>query len=240
MLTTPRRNEDVATDTLYSRTPAIDDGSTAAQFYVGRASHFRSVMPLGSSDKQMARTLMDEIRKYGAMNRLVSDNARAQISARVKEILRTFCIDDWQSEPYKGNQNFAERAWKDSKTRTNNLLNMSGAPPELWLQALMYVCYIQNHTAVPSLGNRTPTEWLLGYTPDSRHHRTTTVSVLGTSILRQVRRQVPSRYYGSSREIRGNHRKCGQRDDIQDPYCRRKDNSSVSGEVSSIQRGLHQ
>jgi hypothetical protein len=33
MLTTPRRNEDVATDTLYSRTPAIDDGSTAAQFF---------------------------------------------------------------------------------------------------------------------------------------------------------------------------------------------------------------
>ena len=65
-------------------------------------------MPLGSSDKQMARTLMDEIRKYGAMNHLVSDNARAQILARVKEILRAFCIDDWQSEPYKGNQNFAE------------------------------------------------------------------------------------------------------------------------------------
>ena len=107
--------------------------SMAAQFYVGRTSHFRSVMPLGSSDKQMVRTLMDEIRKYGSMNRLVSDNARAQISARVKEILCTFCIADGQSEPYKGIQNFAERAWKDSKTRTNNLLNMSGAPPELWL-----------------------------------------------------------------------------------------------------------
>src|SRR5512137_399541 len=43
---------------------------------------------------------------------------------------------------------------------------MSGAPPELWLQALMYMCYSQNHTAILSLGNRTPTEWLLGYTPD--------------------------------------------------------------------------
>ena len=166
MLTAPRRNEDVATDTLYSRTPAIDDGSTAAQFFIGRTSNFRSIVPLGSSDKQMAKALMDEIRKYGAMDRLISDNAKAQISERVKEILRTFCIKDWQSEPYKGNQNYAERGWKDTKTRTNNLLNMSGAPPELWLQALAYVCTIQNHSAVTSLNNRTPIEWLLGYTPD--------------------------------------------------------------------------
>ena len=36
MLTTPRRHEDVATDTLYSSTPAIDDGSTAAQFALYR------------------------------------------------------------------------------------------------------------------------------------------------------------------------------------------------------------
>jgi Reverse transcriptase (RNA-dependent DNA polymerase) len=166
MLTTPRRNEDVATDTLYSRTPAIDDGSTAAQFFIGRQSQFRSAVPMGQSDKRFTQALMDEIRKYGAMDRIISDNAKAQVSARVKEILRTFCIKDWQSEPHKGNQNFAERGWKDTKTKTNNLLNSSGAPAELWLHALQYVCTIQNHTAVASLNHRTPIEWLLGYTPD--------------------------------------------------------------------------
>ena len=45
------------------------------------------------------------------------------------------------------------------------MLDMLGAPPELWLQALMYVCTIQNHMAVPSLNNRTLTEWLFGHTP---------------------------------------------------------------------------
>ena len=104
--------------------------------------------------------------KSMAMDWLISDNAKAQISDQVKEILHTFCIKDWQSEPYKGNQNFVERAWKDTKTHVNNLLNMSGAPPELWLQALYYICMIQIHTAFPSLNYRTPTEWLLGYTPD--------------------------------------------------------------------------
>ena len=32
----PRRNEPVATDTIFSDTPAINDGSTMAQFFVGR------------------------------------------------------------------------------------------------------------------------------------------------------------------------------------------------------------
>ena len=36
----------------------------------------------------------------------------------------------------------------------------------MWLLALDYVCFIQNHTAQASLGWRTPTEWLLGCAPD--------------------------------------------------------------------------
>jgi hypothetical protein len=166
VLSIPRRHKDVATDTLYSRTPAIDDGSTAAQFFIGRRSPFRSITPMGTSDKHFAYRLMDEIPKYGAMDRLISDNAKAQISSRVKDILRTFYIKDWQSEPYKGNQNFAERGWRDTKAKVNNLLNASGAPGNAWLLALGYICFVQNHTAVKSLGNRTPIEWLLGYTPD--------------------------------------------------------------------------
>ncbi|MCA1800264.1 MAG: hypothetical protein LC650_03130, partial [Actinobacteria bacterium] len=88
------------------------------------------------------------------------------LSARVKEVLRTFAIDDWQSEPYKGNQNFAERGWRDTKRKVNSLLNHSGAPPEAWMLALEYVCFVQNHTSHESLGKRTPIEWLLGHTPD--------------------------------------------------------------------------
>ena len=166
ILNVKRRHEDVATDTMYSDTPAYETGSTAAQFFVGRKSQYRSVRKLGSSDKDFVHTLEDEIRKYGAMDRLISDNAKAQISARVKEILRTYAIDDWQSEPYKGNQNFAERAWRDTKRKVNVLLNNSGAEDEAWFLALEFICFVQNHTAVDSLGGRTPIEWLLGITPD--------------------------------------------------------------------------
>ena len=162
----PRRNEDVATDSLWSNTPAIDDGSTAAQFFIGLISRYRSVHPLGTTDKQFIRALMEEIRKRGAMNTLISDQAKAQISARVLEILRTFVIDNWQSEADQQWQNYSERGYKNTKEWVNALLNISGAPPELWLLALYYVCFLQNHTAYKSLGWRTPTEWLLGYTPD--------------------------------------------------------------------------
>jgi hypothetical protein len=166
VLNIPRHNEDVATDTVYSNVPAIDDGSTAAQFFIGRQSHYRSILPMGHSDKHFAPALMDVIRQYGAMDRLISDNAKAQISERVKDILRTYCIKDWQSEPYKGNQNFAERGWKDTKTRFKNAMNANGVPPNVWLLLLTYICEIQNHTAIESLKWHTPTEWLLGYMPD--------------------------------------------------------------------------
>ena len=62
----PRRNEPVATDTVYGPVgfPAIDNGSTAAQFFIGRKSGFRSIRPSGKTDGQFTRTLMDEIRSY--------------------------------------------------------------------------------------------------------------------------------------------------------------------------------
>jgi hypothetical protein len=81
------------------------------------------------------------------MDKLASDNAKAEISARVKDVLRTLNIDDWQIEPYKGNQNFAERGWRDTKRKANSLLNLSGADPAAWMLALEYVCFVQNHTA---------------------------------------------------------------------------------------------
>jgi hypothetical protein len=87
--------------------------------------------------------------------------AKAQISDRVCDILRTFCIKDWQSEPYKGNQNFAEQGWKDTKTWFNHVMNTTGANPKTWLLALAYTCKIQNHLAIESLDWRTPTN---GYT----------------------------------------------------------------------------
>ena len=141
----------MATDTLYSDTPAVDDGSTAAQFFIGRKSHFRAVCPLGPSDKHFPEALLDHIWKYSAMEQLISDNAQAEVSAHVKETIWTLLIGDHQSEPHNKNQQFSKRGWKDTKTRVNNLLNFSSAPDKVWLLALAHICFIQNHTAYWSL-----------------------------------------------------------------------------------------
>ena len=160
-----RRNEAVATDTIYSDTPAVDDGSKIAQLYVGRETLVTDVYGI-KTEKQFVNTLEDNIRKRGAMDKLISDRAQVEISGRVLDILRSYVIDSWQSEPHYQHQNFAERRYSTVKPLVNLLLNLTGAPAYTWLLALIYVCFVLNHTAVGSLHWRTPIEKLTGSTPD--------------------------------------------------------------------------
>jgi hypothetical protein len=86
-----RRNEPVATDTVFSDTPAVDCGVTAAQRFVGRESLVADVDGL-KTDKELVNTLEDNIRESGAMDKLISDCAKAEMSNRVKDILRALYI----------------------------------------------------------------------------------------------------------------------------------------------------
>jgi hypothetical protein len=79
------RDEPVATDTIYSDTPAIDCGITSAQLFVGTKTHTADVYPI-KSDKQFVNTLLD-ITQRGAPTRLISDRAQVEISEHVKQVL---------------------------------------------------------------------------------------------------------------------------------------------------------
>ena len=164
-LNVSRRNEALATDTVYSDVPDIEHGHVAAQFFVGLESLVSDVYGV-KTDKQFLQTLQDVVRRRGAPNKLVSDSAKAEISQAVKDYLRWLVIDDWQSEPHRQHQNPAERRYQDIKRLTNRLLDRTGAPPECWLLALSYASFVYNHTAVKSLNWRTPIEMLTGTTPD--------------------------------------------------------------------------
>ena len=83
----PRRSEEVATDTIFSDTPAFDSGVTMAQSFVGIRTLVTDVYPL-KSQKQFANTLEDNIRFMGAMTKLISDYANIETSNKVKNILR--------------------------------------------------------------------------------------------------------------------------------------------------------
>ena len=62
-----RRDESVATDTVYSDTPAVDDGATCAQVFFGTKSLLADCYGM-KTDKEFVNTLEDNIRKRGAMS----------------------------------------------------------------------------------------------------------------------------------------------------------------------------
>jgi hypothetical protein len=48
----------------------------------------------------------------------------------------------------------------------NTIMDRTGLPPQTWVLALMYVCFVLNFTASASLNWSTPMEVLTGSTPD--------------------------------------------------------------------------
>ena len=161
----PRRSEAVATDTIFSDTPAVDDGSTMAQFFCGRDTLVCDAYGIKST-KQFINTLSDNIRKRGAMDTLISDGGKYEISKRVTDLLRSLLIQDYQSEPYHQHQNKAENRFGLAKHYTNTVMNTSGCPACCWLLCLQYICVVLNHLASPTLQGICPVQALEGTTPD--------------------------------------------------------------------------
>jgi hypothetical protein len=137
-------------DMVFSDVPAIDDGSTCAQLYVGTKSTVTDVYGM-KSEKQLVNTLEDNIHNRGAMKQLISDSAQPELSKRILDILRTLCIPSWQSELYQQHQDPCERCYQDIKPMTNTLLDCTGSLPSTWLLAMAYVCFLLNHTYSSSI-----------------------------------------------------------------------------------------
>ena len=161
----PRHSEAVATDTIFSDTPAVDDGSTMAQFFCGHDTLVCDAYGIKST-KQFINTLSDNIRKRGAMDTLISDGGKYEISKQVTDLLRSLFIQDYQSEPYHHHQNKAENHFGLAKHYTNTVMNTSGCPACCWLLCLQYICVVLNHLASPTLQGICPVQALQGTTPD--------------------------------------------------------------------------
>ena len=161
----PRHSEAVATDTIFSDTPAVADGSTMAQFFCGRDTLVCDAYGIKST-KQFINTLSDNIRKRGAMDTLISDGGKYEISQQVTDLLLSLFIQDYQSEPYHQHQNKAEDRFGLAKHYTNTVMNTSGCPAFCWLLCLQYICVVLNHLASPTLQGICPVQALQGTTPD--------------------------------------------------------------------------
>ena len=165
VLNIPRRSEAVATDTIFSDTPAVDDGSTMAQFFCGRDTLVCDAYGIKST-KQFINTLSDNIRKWGAMDTLISDGGKYEISKRVTDLLHSLFIQDYQSEPYHQHQNKAKNRFGLAKHYSNTVMNTSGCPACCWLLCLQYIFVVLNYLASPTLQGICPVQALEGTTPD--------------------------------------------------------------------------
>ena len=150
---------------IFSDTPAVDDGSTMAQFFCGRDTLVCDAYGIKST-KQFINTLSDNIRKRGAMDTLISDAGKYEISKRVTDLLHSLFIQDYQSEPYHQHQNKAENHFGLAKRYTNTVMNTSGCRAFCWLLCLQYICVVLNHLASPTLQGICPVQALQGTTPD--------------------------------------------------------------------------
>ena len=74
----------------------------------------------------------------------------------------------WQSESYHQQQNYTENIWQLLKYGTNRLLNFTGAAADLWFCALVFYCFIWNHTVDSEIadGNYSPYTLATGCSDD--------------------------------------------------------------------------
>ena len=161
----PRRSEQVATDTTFSDTPAIDSGVTMAKIFVGIRTLITDVYPL-KSQNQFVNTLEDNIRFRGAMTKLFSHYAKVEISNKIKDIVRMCHSSSWNSEPYHQNQNPAEGRYCTRKSWTNTIMNRTGAPADCWLLYVIQASYILNHLSCEASDGIVPIGMLYGVFPD--------------------------------------------------------------------------
>jgi hypothetical protein len=126
MLRTKRLNEVIATDTYFSNEKSIE-GYHCAQVPFGMTSKMLYVAGV-KTESEFADIYLDFIRKYGIQSALQRDNAKSELSQRVKAIHLDLIIADqgtaWQNSAELNGVNYL-------MTHAQLLLDRTGAPDYL-------------------------------------------------------------------------------------------------------------
>ena len=109
-----------------------------AQFFVGKDTLVCEAYGI-KSQKQFTNTLYDNIKSRGAMNTIITDGGKYEISKRVTDLLRSLFIKQYKSEPYHQHQNKTEQCYGVVKRYINTLMNLTGTPAHCLLLCLLYV-----------------------------------------------------------------------------------------------------
>ena len=87
---------------------AINDQSAMAQFFVGKDTLVCDAYGI-KSQKKFINTLYDKIKTRGAMNTMITDGGKYEISKKVADLLRSIFIKQYESEPYQQHENKTEQ-----------------------------------------------------------------------------------------------------------------------------------
>ena len=82
----------------------------------------------------------------------MSDNAKAENSKDVQDILRQYMIMDANSEPKYQNKNTTEHHIQDVKNMTTTMMERKWKSNYIWSFYMIYCCYILNHLSHPQYG----------------------------------------------------------------------------------------
>jgi hypothetical protein len=134
MLRHKRLNEVIATDTYFENEKPIE-GYHCAQVFFGMTSKMLYVAGM-KTESEFTDVYLDFIGEYGIPSALRRDNAKSEMSQRVKDIHRDFIIADQWTEPHSPWQKPAElNGVKYLKSQAQVLLDRTGSPDNLWFLA---------------------------------------------------------------------------------------------------------
>jgi hypothetical protein len=115
--------------------------------------HFAGV----KTESEFADVYLDFIRKYGIPSALRRDNAKSEMSQRVKDIFRDLIIADQWTEPHSPWQIPADlNGVKYLKSHAQVLLDRTGAPNNLWFLGQDYLAHVHNPSPHCQLNSKIP------------------------------------------------------------------------------------
>ena len=118
------------TDTFFSSVTSVQK-YTCGQVFTHLTSQFLFIQ-LMRRESQSHSAYQDFLRKVGAPDTLLTDNAKTQIGQKWTETSRSCVVKQIFTVPHNQQQNNSERSIRDIKHRTVQTLRTSKAPSTFW------------------------------------------------------------------------------------------------------------
>ena len=159
------KNGQFYVDTLFSKVKSIR-GFTCGNLFTNRLG-FKKFFPM-ESESNSPSSLQSFIEIVGLPHALHADNAKTFKHGEFKKLCNKFRVKQTWTEPYSPWQNRAEGGIREVKYYARRLMEKTNAPIRLWCFAYEYAADILSLTATGTyhLGQRTPYEHVMQYTPD--------------------------------------------------------------------------